>query len=305
MYFGGGFAVLADEDQSGAAICYIQNHRLATPRLDWLHSDDEKFADRLVKILDAQLRTDFGCREFEAELSSTRVNIGQGHSIGRESKLGWRYEDKLHVCRARAKHECRSSKYFSGLPTDTAAHAVQFIAQSKRISEGTNGDGLPCRHIAAGLNELLGHFGGARLELQLVLQDIASRALSPRWIGCELNDAGRAQYRHNEVTAAPARARMTVDSAAMRPSRCDGYRKSLPHLQSREKKETTVWHWTHSAPVSAVQLSRYRVIRLPRAHGSGSSVVNVVQVCGKTVRKGTIKDEIGLCRCLETHFPVR
>ncbi|MET4486100.1 hypothetical protein ABIA94_001659 [Bradyrhizobium sp. LA7.1] len=265
MYFGGGFAVLADEDQSGAAICYIQNHRLATPRLDWLHSDDEKFADRLVKILDAQLRTDFGCREFEAELSSTRVNIGQGHSIGRESKLGWRYEDKLHVCRARAKHECRSSKYFSGLPTDTAAHAVQFIAQSKRISEGTNGDGLPCRHIAAGLNELLGHFGGARLELQLVLQDIASRALSPRWIGCELNDAGRAQYRHNEVTAAPARARMTVDSAAMRPSRCDGYRKPLPHLQSREKKETTVYCCaldTHFAPCergAAFSASRYSV----------------------------------------------
>jgi hypothetical protein len=44
------------------------------------------------------------------------------------------------------------------------------------------------------------------LELQLVLQDIARCALSPRRIACELNDASRTQYRNNEGAAAAARA---------------------------------------------------------------------------------------------------
>jgi hypothetical protein len=58
---------------------------------------------------------------------------------------------------------------------------------------------------------------------------------------------------------------MTVDSAAMRPSRCDGYRNPLPHLQSREKKETTVYCCaldTHFAPCergAAFSASRYSV----------------------------------------------
>ncbi len=103
VYFGLGSAVLSDEDQSGAAICYIQNDRIAAPRLDWLHSDDEKFTDGLVKVLDTQLRADFGRRKFKAELSSARVDVGQGHGIEREPKLDWRYEDKLHTCLARAK----------------------------------------------------------------------------------------------------------------------------------------------------------------------------------------------------------
>lgn len=74
-YFRLGSAVLADQDQSGSAICHIKNNRVATPSVDWLHSDSEKFPHGLVEILDAQLRADFGRSKFKAELSSARVNV--------------------------------------------------------------------------------------------------------------------------------------------------------------------------------------------------------------------------------------
>ena len=63
----------------------------------------------------------------------------------------------------------RSREDFSGLPTDIAPHTVQLIAQLEWISEGANCNRFPCRNFALGLDNRLGRFRGARLELQLVL----------------------------------------------------------------------------------------------------------------------------------------
>src|SRR3954453_5595416 len=60
-----GAAILADEDESRAAIGYIQDDGGTLPGPDWLHSDDEKLADRLVEILKPQLWSDFCSREAE------------------------------------------------------------------------------------------------------------------------------------------------------------------------------------------------------------------------------------------------
>src|SRR6185295_9645987 len=62
-YFCVGAAILADDDQSCAAISHTQDDGLALPCLDWFHSDDEKFTDRLVKILKPQLRSHLCCRK--------------------------------------------------------------------------------------------------------------------------------------------------------------------------------------------------------------------------------------------------
>jgi hypothetical protein len=114
--------------------------------------------------LDTQLRADLGRSKFKAELSSARVNVSQRHRIGRESKLGWRYGYKLHICLVRANGECRSSKDFSSLPTYIAAHTIQLVAQPDRVSEGTDCNSLPCRNIADGLDRQLGRLGGGCLE---------------------------------------------------------------------------------------------------------------------------------------------
>jgi hypothetical protein len=37
----------------------------------------------------------------------------------------------------------------------------------------------------------------------------------------------------------------------------------------------------------------------------GAALLNLVQACGETARKGTINDEFGLRRCLEAQLPVR
>ena len=60
-----GSTILADPDQSGHAVCHIQNNRLvahlvggAIPMM--------RIADRLVEILDAQLREHFVRSKFKA-----------------------------------------------------------------------------------------------------------------------------------------------------------------------------------------------------------------------------------------------
>jgi len=70
----------------GAAVCYIQNNRLAAPSHDRVHSGNEKFANRLVEILEAQLRADFGRSEFKAEPRSACVNASQCDGIRGEPK---------------------------------------------------------------------------------------------------------------------------------------------------------------------------------------------------------------------------
>jgi hypothetical protein len=47
------------------------------------------------------------------------------------------------------------------------------------------------------------------------------------------------------------------------------------------------------------------LLGLPLAQGSGPPIVTVAQVGGETGRKGTMKDEITLCRWLEAHFQRR
>lgn len=81
-------AILANQDQSGAAIGDVQNDRLTAPGSYWLHANDEKFTHGLVEILNAQLRTDLGRGKREAELPGAGVNGGQCHGIGLEAKLG-------------------------------------------------------------------------------------------------------------------------------------------------------------------------------------------------------------------------
>ena len=55
MKFRVGASMVPKEQQSGTAIGYRKNDGRTLPSLDWLHSDGEKFADRLVKILKPQL----------------------------------------------------------------------------------------------------------------------------------------------------------------------------------------------------------------------------------------------------------
>jgi hypothetical protein len=65
---------------------------------------------------------------------------------------------------------------------------------------------------------------------------------------------------------------------------------AVPHLPAEDTPR----------PFSCVAASSYRVTA-----GSGQRPSNVAQVSGVTGRKGTMKDEIRRCPCLEAHLPVR
>src|SRR6266568_2058591 len=94
--------MLADEDQSCSAISHSQNDGLALPRLDRLHSD-EKFTDRLVKILKPKLRSDLCCRKSKTQLLRARIDVRQRRGIGLKAEFGRRHGNKLYICFPGAK----------------------------------------------------------------------------------------------------------------------------------------------------------------------------------------------------------
>jgi len=116
------------------------------------------------------LRTDLRCRKFKAELPGSRVNDGQRHAIGFKAKLDRGYRHKLYVHLAGTDGEGRSSENFRGQPADTATDGIQCIAQRNGVAKGTDGNRLPCRHIAGGPDEFLRQINCANFaELQLIL----------------------------------------------------------------------------------------------------------------------------------------
>ena len=125
-----GAAILADEDQSRSAIGDGQNDRIAVPRPDRRHSDDEKFTDRLVKILQPQLRTDLGRRKSKTQLLGAGINLRQRRSLALKAECGHRDSKQLHARSAERKG--RSSENFPSRVSDTAARRIE------RIDEGTN-----------------------------------------------------------------------------------------------------------------------------------------------------------------------
>jgi len=145
-------AILADENESRSAIGYIQDDGGARPRPDWLHSDDEKFTDRLVEILQPQLWPDFCRRKSETQLFGARKNVRQRRSIGLKAEFGCLHRKKLYVCFRAAKGKGRSCENFASRVSDAATYRIQCGTEGKDICKRPDCDRPPHGNIDGGFD---------------------------------------------------------------------------------------------------------------------------------------------------------
>jgi hypothetical protein len=173
-----GAAILADEDESRAAIGYIQDDGGALPGPDGLHSDDEKFTDRLVKILKPQLWSDFCSRQAETQAFGARIDVRQQRSVGPKAQFGCRHREKLDArCRG-ANGKRWSRENFASRVSDAATCGIQRVTEGEEVCKRPDLDRLPHGVIGGGFDWDLRPIRGRLLELQVIPQNVSRRALS-------------------------------------------------------------------------------------------------------------------------------
>src|SRR6185295_9348182 len=169
---------------------------------DRLHSDDEKFTDRLIKILKPELRSDLGRRKSKPELSRARIDVRQRRGLGLKAEFGHRYCNKRHVHFRGADGKGGSRENFPSRVSDATTCGVQRVTERKRICKGPHRNRLPHRNSDGGSNRHWRHIDcWSLLEHQAVLQDISRRALG-RGFAREQDDARGAEHRSKVSTAA-------------------------------------------------------------------------------------------------------
>ena len=95
-YFCIGAAVLANEDETCSSVHEDKSDRRTRPSFHRSHSDVEKFTDWLIKVLQSQLRTNFGRRRRKAAFLRARVDVRQ-RRFTRHAKLGSGHNDEVKV----------------------------------------------------------------------------------------------------------------------------------------------------------------------------------------------------------------
>lgn len=248
-----GAAILADENESRAAIGYIQDDGGALPGPDWLHSDDEKFADRLVEILKPQLWSNFCSREAETQAFGARIDVRQQRSVGSKAQFGRRHREKLHACCRGADGKRRSRENFAGRVSDAAACRIQRVTEGEEVCKRPDPDRLPRRDIDGGSDWDLRPVRARLLELQVIPQDVSCRALR-QGIAREQDSACDAEDGNNEnATLVPSRRMMPYGMATDFLASCSAHNGPLLRKGSALQKIQN-YHFQMVGAVTAEKL---------------------------------------------------
>ncbi len=70
-----GVTVAADEEEPGASTAYDEVNQFPGISRDRFHRDVEKFAKRLIKVIKAQSRANFGGTQLESERNGSGINV--------------------------------------------------------------------------------------------------------------------------------------------------------------------------------------------------------------------------------------
>src|SRR5215831_12224019 len=92
-----GTAAAAEQRQSGTAVGEREIDRRAMIGALRLHRDMQEFTDRLVAVLQPQLRRDLLGAEREAQGERPRMNVGERCTVGAKAELSHRDQDQLEL----------------------------------------------------------------------------------------------------------------------------------------------------------------------------------------------------------------
>jgi hypothetical protein len=162
---------------------------------------DDRLTERLVKILQPELRSDLCCRKSKTQLLSARINVRQRRGIGLKAELGRRHRNKRHVGFHSANGKGRSSENFLSLVSDTATCRIQRVTESQRICKRPDRNRLPHRNSVGGSDWNWRPVCCRGFpERQVILQDISRRALRAGFAR-EQDDERGAEHRNKRRSA--------------------------------------------------------------------------------------------------------
>jgi hypothetical protein len=142
--------VTGDENEPGTAIGYGEIGRLPAKYGNRSHGGMKELAERLVQVLQPQLRRDLGRAELEAKLPSARVHIGKRRALLLEAELGDREDDEASIAPNLAEFERRAAENLVRPVSDMDALGIQCV--TKRIDGllGAESDRPPDRNVCGG-----------------------------------------------------------------------------------------------------------------------------------------------------------
>src|SRR5262245_15282143 len=108
-----GLRAAAQQRQSGAAVRQREIDELAAVGALRLHRDVEELADRLIQVLQPQLRPDFLGAQLEAEPDGAVMNVGEFAALA-EAERRDRQQDEIELLVFAGKRERRPAENFIG-----------------------------------------------------------------------------------------------------------------------------------------------------------------------------------------------